>query len=220
MDEKKVDVNPEQWDQLFAPTSNPAVVTTTDADGRVNAAAFGAVVKVSHEPVALTFTVGVGRDTANNVLGTGEFVVNVPTYDNDQLKGLCLTSVDLPPGANELEHAGLTSLPGRKTRPPRVAEFPRHFECKVVWSTLWRDRLTIAGEIVAVSCDADAVEAGGSLRWETVRPATYCGGSYGFSFSPATEQVRVDLGEDDFDLMSGLRPTPRTYQGVDAHFEH
>jgi hypothetical protein len=42
-----------------------------------------------------------------------------------------LASCEYPRGVNEFVKAGLTELPSLKVRPPRVAESPVSFECKV-----------------------------------------------------------------------------------------
>lgn len=192
------------WDRLYAPTASLAVVTTVDADGLPNAAAFGACVKVSHDPVAVSFTVGAGRDTYYNVLATGEFVVNVPSYERDEIESLCISGRDFAPGVSELEEAGLTALPAQAVRPPRIAEYGRQFECTVISCTQWRDRLTVFGELVAASCDPAFVDAEGYLRWDVAKPVTYCGGEYGLAFAPSYETFEIE-GPD---LLASLRPAP------------
>jgi flavin reductase (DIM6/NTAB) family NADH-FMN oxidoreductase RutF len=209
-----VDIDPAYWDSMYALSATPAVVTTVDLDGNINAAALGAVVRIAHDPVAVTFTIGLGRDTAYNVFATGEFVVNIPSFSPEDLRSMCLTGADLPAGKNELDHAGLTALGSRVVKPPRIAEYGRHFECRVLWNTQWRDRLTIVGEVVAASCSSDLIDAEGKLVWEVARPATYCGGPYGLTFAPSFERTTVTLGSEVDDLMSSLRPTPPGYAGV------
>jgi flavin reductase (DIM6/NTAB) family NADH-FMN oxidoreductase RutF len=73
----------------------------------------------------------------------------------------------VPYGTNEFELAGLTALPSRLVAPPRVAESPVHFECKVTdiinlrthkgeatqgWLTL--------GEVMAVHIDKRLLKDG------------------------------------------------------------
>lgn len=203
----KRELEPEYWDQLFAPSASLAVVTTVDYGGRVNAAPYGACTRVSHDPIAISFTVGVGRDTYDNVLATGEFVVNVPAFDRKQLESLCVTGRDFPPGTDELKEAGLTSIPSQRVRPPRIKEYGRHFECVVLSSTQWRDRLTVLGDVVAASCDPDFIDENGDLRWDVARPVTYCGGPYGLAFTPSFELMQIEGPE----LMGSLRPTPPEY---------
>ena len=45
----KIDVRPEWWDNVFAPSSCLVLITTVDRDGAVNAAAFGTCTRVCHE---------------------------------------------------------------------------------------------------------------------------------------------------------------------------
>ncbi|ORA33430.1 hypothetical protein BST13_19380 [Mycobacterium aquaticum] len=211
-----MDIDAAYWDSMYALSSTPAVVTTVDLDGNVNAAALGAVVRISHDPVAITFTIGLGRDTTYNVSATGEFVVNIPSFNPEELRSMCLTGADLAPGKNELDYAGLTAMDSRIVKPPRIAEYNRHFECRVLWNMQWRDRLTVVGEVVAASCWSDVIDADGKLVWEAARPLTYCGGPYGLAFTPSFERTTVKLGSEVDDLMSSLRPTPPGYAGVMA----
>ncbi|HEY7165358.1 MAG TPA: flavin reductase, partial [Candidatus Binatia bacterium] len=117
--QKKVDIPAEQWDRVFAPSSCLVMITTVDANGRVNAASYGTCTRVCHDPVYIAFTTGAGKDTYNNVLASGEFVVNVPSFDRTILEKVRVVGLEFPPGVNELEKAGLTALPARKLKPPR-----------------------------------------------------------------------------------------------------
>ena len=76
-------------------------------------------------------------------------------------------------GVSELEKAGLTALPARLVKPPRILECPRHFECRVEWTKAWSGRLMVVGEVVAASVDADKVDAEGtSCGTGSGRPTT------------------------------------------------
>jgi flavin reductase (DIM6/NTAB) family NADH-FMN oxidoreductase RutF len=186
-----LDVPPERWDRLFAPSSCLAVITTVDSCGRPNAASFGTCTRVSHDPVQLAFTVGMGKDTYRNVLATGEFVVNLPAFDRAQLAQVSVAGVAFEPGVNELERAGLTALAARSVRPPRIAEFPRAFECRVVWTREWIDRLMVVGVVVAASCHSTVVDEDGYVIWDRAKPAHYCGAGYGDRFVAAYEVIDV-----------------------------
>lgn len=183
----KVELPPERWDLAFAPSSCLAVITTVDDAGRPNAAAFGTCTRVCHEPMHVAFTVGAGKDTYRNVLATGEFVVNLPAFDRAQLEMACVAGRRLEPGVSELEAAGMTPLPATAVAPPRIAEFPRHFECEVSWTREWLDRLMVVGAVVGASCDGDVLDAEGRLVWERAKPAHYCGSGYGDRFVAAYE---------------------------------
>src|SRR5947208_3504365 len=81
----KIDVKPEWWDNIFAPSSCLVLITTVDPQGNVNAAAFGTCTRVCHEPMYIAFTCGAGKDTYNNIQITGEFVVNVVPFEQTML---------------------------------------------------------------------------------------------------------------------------------------
>src|SRR5580700_4354102 len=56
---RKLNQPPKYWDRLFAPSSCLAMITTVDAQGRVNAASYGTCTRVHHEPVYIAFTANV-----------------------------------------------------------------------------------------------------------------------------------------------------------------
>jgi flavin reductase (DIM6/NTAB) family NADH-FMN oxidoreductase RutF len=182
------------WDRLFAPSSCLAVITTVNLKGDVNAAAFGTCTRVLHNPVYIAFTTTVGNHTADNVLATGEFVANLPAFERSMLEKVMIVGLPFASGVNELEKAGLTALPSTIVKPPRIAECPRHFECKVEWTREWAGgRLMVCGKLVAASVDADCIDAKGYVRWNRVRPAHYCGAPYGPAFVAAYETMAVDI---------------------------
>jgi len=147
---KKVDVKKEWWDNIFAPSSALAVITTVDGEGRVNAATFGTCTRVCHDPVYISFTCGQGKDTANNVLETGEFTVNLVPFEQAVLNKIVVCGLEFKTGINELERAQLGQLPARVLRPPRVEECRSHFECRVEWTQPWATRMMVCGKVEAV----------------------------------------------------------------------
>lgn len=199
----KLDQPEEYWDRLFAPSSALAMITTVDADGRVNAASYGTCTRVSHKPVYIAFTTTIGKDTARNIVATGEFTVNLPRFERSILEKVRIVGLPFAAGVNELERAGLTSIPGTVVRAPRIVECPRHFECKVDWTREFADnRMMVCGRLVAASVDSDCVDAEGWLLWDRAKPAHYCGGPYGGGFVAAYETMSVDLPYDGPEVAS------------------
>jgi len=196
MQPDKLNQPPKFWDRLFAPSSCLAMITTVDAQGRVNAASYGTCTRVNHEPVFIAFTTSIGKDTANNVLATGEFVANLPAFERKILEQVRVIGLPFAPGVNELEKAGLTALPSTRVRPPRILECPRHFECEVEWTKEWAGRLMVVGKLVAASVDADCVDGDGYVIWDRVRSAHFCGAPYRNSFVAAYEVMSVDRPYD------------------------
>lgn len=67
------------------------------------------------------------KDTVTNISQSGEFVVNMASWD--QRSEMLASGASLAPEIDELEHAGLQALPSVLVKPPRVAGAPVHLEC-------------------------------------------------------------------------------------------
>ncbi len=203
---EKIDVPMEHWDRVFAPSSALATITTVDANGRVNAASYGTCTRVCHDPVYIAFTTGEGKDSYNNILATGEFVVNLPAWERRQLEQVRICGLEYGPGVNELEKAGLSAIPSKLVKPPRIADFGRHFECQVEWTHKWVYRLMVVGKVVAVSATAGLLDENHYVHWDKVKSAHFCGQPYdGDKFVAAYEVMQVDY-PDGFPLPRGERP--------------
>ena len=196
MSARKIEIPPAHWDQLFAPSSCLAIITTVDGAGRVNAASFGTCTGVCHDPVYISFTVGAHKNTADNIRETGQFVVNLPRFERAMLEKVRVVGLPFDRGVCELDKAGLTALPATAARPPRVAECSRHFECEVEWTREWVTRMMVCGKVVAASADEDCVDAKGDVIWNRVKSAHFCGRPYGGGFVAAHEVMDVGIPYD------------------------
>lgn len=111
-------------------------ISTVDGDGQPNLAPYSFFNVVCANPPHVLFCPGIRavnqspKDTMSNVRATGEFVVNIVT--EDVAEAMNITATELPPEVNEFERAGLTQADSVVVRPPRVAESPVHFECRLV----------------------------------------------------------------------------------------
>ena len=112
-----------------------AWISTINADGQPNLAPFSFFNAVCPQPPTLLFcpevrsTDGKLKDTLRNILESGEFVVNVVT--EELAEAMNATATEFPPEINEFELAGVTAVPSMLVKPPRVAESPVNFECKL-----------------------------------------------------------------------------------------
>lgn len=112
-----------------------ALASTVDEAGHVNLSPFSFFNIFSANPPILVFSPSRrGRDsttkhTLDNVRQVAEVVINVVTHA--MVEQVSLSSCEYPKGVNEFVKAGLTPLPSQRVRPPRVAESPVSFECKV-----------------------------------------------------------------------------------------
>jgi flavin reductase (DIM6/NTAB) family NADH-FMN oxidoreductase RutF len=178
MAKQKIDQPPENWDRLFANVGQLAMITTVNSEGCINAATFATCVRCMHIPVQISFTTDLARHTYQNIVATGEFVVNLAAFEREVLEKACILGLTFAPGVNELERANLTALPARKLKPPRIQECHRHFECELVWTKEWQGRAMVVGNVVAASVDSDCVDDRGFIIWDRVKPVQYAGSPY------------------------------------------
>jgi flavin reductase (DIM6/NTAB) family NADH-FMN oxidoreductase RutF len=112
-----------------------AFASTIDSQGRVNLSPFSFFNIFSTNPPILIFSPSrrvrdnTTKHTYQNVKEVGEVVINVVNYA--MVEQASLASCEFPQGVNEFEKAGFTELKSSIVKPPRVAESPVSFECKV-----------------------------------------------------------------------------------------
>ncbi|MDE0598765.1 MAG: flavin reductase family protein [Dokdonia donghaensis] len=113
-----------------------AFASTVDKDGNVNLAPFSFFNVFGANPPILVYSPSrSGRDnttknTLDNVLEVAECTVNMVNYA--MVQQMSLASTAYAKGVNEFVKAGLTELASETVTPPRVAESPVQFECKVI----------------------------------------------------------------------------------------
>jgi flavin reductase (DIM6/NTAB) family NADH-FMN oxidoreductase RutF len=143
-----------------------AWVTSHDREGRLNAAPFSAYNYVCTDPPVLAIGVANrpgkeihGKDTAQNIRNTREFVVNVVNEDLAQEMNLC--AVDFPPEVNELDIVKLETAPSQVVKVPRIARAPAAMECRELMTIeLGRSRIVL-GQVVAMYVRDEFVDPAG-----------------------------------------------------------
>jgi flavin reductase (DIM6/NTAB) family NADH-FMN oxidoreductase RutF len=108
-------------------------ISTVSGDGVVNLAPYSFFNGVSYAPPMVMFAPngqhaeGGHKDTLSNIVETGEFVVNVATWElREEMNA---SSAAVPRAVDEMAMAGLEAAPSRLVRPPRVKASPVHLEC-------------------------------------------------------------------------------------------
>lgn len=153
--------------KLLTATVTPrpiAWITTLGPDGAVNAAPYSFFNAMGGDPPVVA--VGLLRDpakgfkdTAENILASGEFVVNlVPAALAEAMNA---TAIDAPRGVSEIALAGLEVLPSLRVRPPRIAGVPAALECSLQTAVTTGPRQIVAiGRVLAFQiADAHVLDA-------------------------------------------------------------
>ena len=112
-----------------------AFASTIDSNGHVNLSPFSFFNMFSTKPPILIFSPSrrvrdnTTKHTLENVKEVAEVVINIVSYS--MVEQTSLASCEYGKGVNEFTKAGFTQLSSTLVKPPRVAESPASFECKV-----------------------------------------------------------------------------------------
>ncbi len=157
-------IPPPQCYKLLVSTVTPrpiAWVVSMDTKGRINAAPFSFFNAFAGDPPVIGIGIGshhlsAPKDTRANIRETGQFVVNLVSEENAE--AMNITAIEFEPGVNEMEKAGLTTIPSLRVKPPRIAESPVSMECELMQIVdLGTDNGLVLGRVVAMHVRDDAV---------------------------------------------------------------
>mmetsp|Transcript_34059 Transcript_34059/g.87319 ORF Transcript_34059/g.87319 Transcript_34059/m.87319 type:complete len:275 (-) Transcript_34059:102-926(-) len=172
-----------------------ALISSMSADGVGNVAPYSYSGCVGHDPPAIAISInnkGAGgpvKDSANNILATKEFVVNI--MSDWYVEAANHTCGNFDPDVNEMELAGLTPQPSTCVRPPRVGESAVQFECRLIHThemTNKQGEVTstlVVGEVVMFHIHEECLdlewgEEKPKVKFEALRPISRLGGdTYG-----------------------------------------
>ncbi len=127
-----------------------AFISTLDGGGRRNAAPFSFFCGLTSRPPLLGVSIqlrdGRPKDTLRNIRDTGEFVVN--TVDEPLAGRMVQASGEWPEDVDEIALAALSTLPGERVKPPRIAESPVNLECRLHRELELGGTVFVVGEIL------------------------------------------------------------------------
>ena len=138
-----------------------ALVTTVNAAGVVNAAPFSMFNMLGEEPPIVMISInkhadGDIKDTAANILASGEFVVHLADEAIAEQMHAC--GARMPPEVSEVAMVGFTTAPSNAVAPPRIADAPVAFECRL-WEKLETDsRYIFIGRVLWLHARDDLID--------------------------------------------------------------
>ena len=149
--------------KLLVSTVTPrpiAWVVSQDAKGLLNAGAFSFFNAFSGDPAVVAIGMGnhkPGRpkDSLVNIRETGQFVVNLVSEEN--AGQMNITAIEFESDVDELEQAGLTTLPSVRVKPPRIAESPVAMECELMQIVDLGQTGLVLGRVLAMHVRDDLV---------------------------------------------------------------
>ena len=130
-------------------------ISSQSSAGLLNLAPYSFFNAFNYTPPLIGFSSIGYKDTVRNIEETGEFVWNLVTRDLAEAMNLSCAAV--APEVNEFELAGLTPQASNLVKPPRVADCPVAFECKLSQLIRLRgangvevDSWLVLGEVIGV----------------------------------------------------------------------
>jgi len=140
-------------------------ISSQGRDGNVNLAPYSFFNAFNYKPPIIGFASNGVKDTVRNARETGEFVWNLATPKIAE--SMNATSATVPYETDEFALSGLTPIASRLVAPPRVAESPVNFECKVADIVQSKDHhgaaihtWLVLGEVIAVHILKSLLEDG------------------------------------------------------------
>jgi len=113
-----------------------ALASTIDRDGSINLSPFSFFNCFGSNPPILVFSPSrrardnTTKHTYENVIQVPEVVIHIVSFA--MVQQMSLASTEYPKGVNEFIKAGFSQVPSIRVKPPRVAEAPVAFECRVL----------------------------------------------------------------------------------------
>jgi len=154
-------------------------ISTISSDGIPNLAPYSFFNAVSYTPPQVMFsstsnhTFGGLKDSVTNAQTTGEFVINIATYE--LRKQMNASSVPAPHEIDEFQYVGLTKTKSKIVNCPSVGESPIHLECEYTKSvSLLTDNkdepnIVVFGKVVGINIE-DQFIVDGNIDYIKIRP--------------------------------------------------
>lgn len=165
-------------------------ISTLSESGVRNLAPYSFFNLFNYAPPMIGFSSMGWKDSVANIAATGEFVWNLAT--RALAEAMNATSTDAK--EDEFARAGLAAAPSRLVAPPRVANSPVTFECRLTQLIRLKtkegrelDQWLVLGEAIGVHIDPELIENG---VYQTAKAHPILrGGGWGDYFEIGEEQL-------------------------------
>ena len=173
-----------------------AWVSTISRDGILNLAPFSFFNVFGSKPPIVAFAPGnkadgSPKDTAQNIIDTEEFVINI--VPESLAQEMVNSSLSIESDESEFELTGLTPTDSKRVAPPRVLEAPAALECKLYEVKEIGSNRMIIGTVLSVYANDELFDDGSAYfhqeRYDPLgrmaSPSWYCSSSKPFDVKPS-----------------------------------
>lgn len=150
------------------------IITSLSAEGQTNLMTASWVGIVSKTPPTIAISLNQGRKTYENIIQTGEFVVNVVSASLAVEADYC--GIRSGRDESKLESTNMHLQPATQVRVPMLLESPLNVECRFVREVELGEYRLLMGEIVEIHAIDSAFQPDGSMDADKFDPLVYLGG--------------------------------------------
>ncbi|MGE0329845.1 MAG: flavin reductase family protein [Ramlibacter sp.] len=182
-----------------------ALATTLGRNGVANAAPFSMFNMIGEDPPILMLSInrlqdGQLKDTAANILDSGEFVVHIP--DESMAARMHACGERFPSDVSELAQVGLTPVASHTVKPPSILEAPVAFECVLHEKLETPSRYVFIGRIQWLAARDGLID---TQAWRVNLRDFHPVGRFGASFYTRTNE-RFSMADAPGDTASSSTP--------------
>jgi flavin reductase (DIM6/NTAB) family NADH-FMN oxidoreductase RutF len=152
---------------------NTSLVTCCDAEGNPNIIAIAWLIPVSVKPPLVAMSIRPTRFSYGLIRETGEFVINVASYEIAQQVLFCGRNSGRD--VDKFPATGLSSAPAQRVRPPIIEECLAHLECRVVREVGAGDHHLVIAEVLAAYTRPGVLAEDGMYELGRVHPLLHLG---------------------------------------------
>jgi flavin reductase (DIM6/NTAB) family NADH-FMN oxidoreductase RutF len=150
-----------------------AWVTSLSAHGARNLAPFSFFTVASTDPLVLMIAIeprddGGSKDTLDNVVTTGEFVIHIAP--DDFVSEVARSSEDSDPSFDEIADLALATTDAAVIRPPVIDECIAAFECTLLETRRPGRETLVFGTVVAAHVAEHLIDPDGRITSAALRP--------------------------------------------------
>lgn len=153
----------------------PTTLVSTAGDGgeaNVMTASWAGI--VSKTPPTIAVSLNKGRKTYEQIMASGEFVVNMVPASLAVEADYC--GIRSGRDEDKIAAAGLTLVEATQVKAPLIGECPLNVECRLVQEVELGDYRLVLGEILEIHAVAAAFGEGGEMDARAFDPLVYLGG--------------------------------------------
>ena len=165
-------ITPANFTYLLHPY-NTFLLTCCDSEGKPNIITIAWLIPLSNNPPLIGVSIRPSRFSYHLIKVTGEFVVNLASYEIAQQALYCGRKSGSQ--VDKFSVTGLTTLPAQNVHPPIIKECLAYVECRLQQEYKAGDHNLLIGEVLAAYAHKDVLKGDSLLNLKHAHPLLHLG---------------------------------------------